>query len=110
MPWPWAEETGSGSPRPSSWNSASSGESAMPSALLTASSTFLPALRRYLAISWSCPETPWRTSVTKITASASATAWRVCLAISRTMPVGCSGSKPPVSTTMNSCPPTVASP
>ena len=34
-------------------------------------------------MSWSWPDTPARTSTTKITASASATAWRVCLAISR---------------------------
>ena len=43
MPCPCAAETGCGSPRPSSKNSASSGDSAMPSALLTASTTFLPA-------------------------------------------------------------------
>ena len=54
-------------------------------------------------MSWSCAETPARTSTTKTTASASATACSVCLAISLTMPVGFSGSKPPVSTTMNSC-------
>ena len=39
-------------------------------------------------MSWSCPDTPVRTSTTRTTASASATACLVCLAISATTPVG----------------------
>ncbi len=61
-------------------------------------------------MSWSCADKPPRTSTTKITASASATAWRVCRAIWATTPVGFSGSKPPVSITMNSREPRRASP
>jgi hypothetical protein len=49
-------------------------------------------------------------SVTKTTASASATACLVCLAISATTPLGLSGSKPPVSMTMNSRLPSLPSP
>ena len=58
-------------------------------------------------MSWSCADAPARTSTTKTTASASATACSAWRAISLTMPVGFSGSKPPVSMTMNSWPPTV---
>jgi len=61
-------------------------------------------------MSWSWPATPLRASTTKTTASASATAALVCAAIAATMPVGFSGSKPPVSTTMKSWPPCLASP
>ncbi len=61
-------------------------------------------------MSWSWPDGPARRSTTKITASASATAWRVCFAISRTIPVLLSGSKPPVSTAMNSRSPILPSP
>ena len=51
----------------------------------------------------SCPAAtgPARASVRKITASASAMAWRVCFAISCRMPSLATGSKPPVSTTRN---------
>jgi len=46
MPWPCAADTGCGSPMPSSWNSASIGESTRPSALLTARNTRLFDARR----------------------------------------------------------------
>ena len=46
MPCPCADEMGCGSPMPSSWNSPSSGDSTMPSALLAASTTFLRCVRR----------------------------------------------------------------
>ena len=82
MPWPWAAEMGTTSPRPSSKNSLKRPPSVIPSALLATRKQDLPNLRRYFAISWSWAETPLRASTTNKTTSASATAWRVCLAIS----------------------------
>jgi tRNA(adenine34) deaminase len=58
--------------------------------------------RKKSAITRSCGAIPKRPSTKKIIKSDSATACLVCLAISATMPVFATGSKPPVSTQMNS--------
>ena len=83
MPCPWAADTGCTSPRPSSKNSTSGMPSRTASALLATSRQGLPSRLRYFAMSWSWADTPARASTTNNTTSASATAWRVCLAISR---------------------------
>ena len=52
-------DTGCGSPRPSSWNSLSAGDSLMPLGLVaTVSTARLPLVRRNRAISWSCADRP----------------------------------------------------
>src|SRR5512143_2037811 len=107
---PCAAEIGYGSPRPSSWNSATARSGAMPSALLTATNTGRPDLRRRCAMSRSCGAMPDRPSTSSTTASASAIAARVCFAISCRMPLFATGSKPPVSTTMNRRPPALPRP
>ena len=62
------------------------------------------------AMARSCGAMPARPSTMKITASASAIAAFACFAISNRMPDVATGSKPPVSTTMNSRSPTRARP
>ena len=82
----------------------------MPSALLTASTTGRPERRSRSEISRSCGASPLRASTRKTTTSASAIAARVCFAISCRMPSLATGSKPPVSTTMNERSPRRAQP
>ena len=72
---------------------------AIPSALFTASTTGRPERRSRSAILLSCAVRPSRPSTRKITASDSAIACRVCLAMACMMPLLTLGSKPPVSTT-----------
>ena len=73
----------------------------IPSVLLTAKITGRPVLRKKSAITRSWGAIPKRPSTKKIIMSDSATACFVCLAISATMPVLATGSKPPVSTQIN---------
>jgi len=96
---PWADDIAIGSPRPSSWNSATARSGCRPSALFTASTTGRPDLRSRSAISRSWGARPLRPSTKKMTTSDSAIACRVCFAISCRMPLVATGSKPPVSTT-----------
>jgi len=96
---PCAAEIATGSPRPSSWNSATVRSGARPSALFTARITGRPALRRRSAITLSWGVRPSRASTMNSTISASAIAWRVCRAMAWRIPLVALGSKPPVSTT-----------
>ncbi len=96
---PCAEEIAIGSPKPSSWNSATARSGCNPSDLFTASTTGRPDLRSRSAISRSCGASPLRPSTKNTTTSHSAIACRVCLAISCRIPDVATGSKPPVSTT-----------
>ncbi len=99
-PSPCSAEMARGSPRASSWNSAVTTSSRMPSVLLTASSTGACASRSCCAMRLSWGVSPARPSTRKTMTSASAIASRAWRAISERMPSLATGSKPPVSTAM----------
>jgi hypothetical protein len=81
-PSPCSAEIATGMPSASSWNSAVTTSSRMPSVLLTARNTVACASRSCCAMRLSCGESPARPSVTKMMTSASAIASRAWRAIS----------------------------
>src|SRR6476469_3674308 len=97
VPWPCCAESGTGSPRPSRWNSNASASWSGSSILFASSSTGLWARRRIAASSSSPGVIPARASTTNSTRSASAIAARDCSTIERVIGVWSAISTPPVS-------------
>src|SRR4051812_8974055 len=104
VPCPWRPESGTGSPRPSRWNSSAFASWAGSSILFAIRITGLRERRRMPAISSSPGVMPDCASTTKRTRSASAIAACACSAMPRVIGDGSAMSTPPVSTSRNSRP------
>src|SRR5512133_3194532 len=104
VPWPCWAESGTGSPRPSRWNSNASASWSGSSILFASNSTGLRARRRIAASSSSPGVIPARASTTKRIRAAAAIAVCAWSTIGRAIGAWSAMSTPPVSISRKRCP------